>query len=104
MLSTGTALADDGKEEARAAFVLGTALVQETKWSEALAAFEKSFALVPHAVTLFNVGACERALGKYIQARRTLLRVRELDSGKVLAKEVRADVDAFLAEIAAVVV
>lgn len=103
-LAAEPALADEAKDEARAAFVLGASLVRETKWSEALAAFEKSFALVPHPVTLFNVAACERALGKYTQARRTLLRVRELDSGEVLANEVRADVDAFLVEIAAVVV
>jgi len=94
-------------EEARAQFVIGADLVKDAKWSEALAAFERSFALVEHPVTLFDIGACERALGSYARARRTLMRARELDAAGTRGKlpsSARADIDAFLAEIAAILV
>jgi len=99
--------AAEPKEEAREQFANGAELVKAAKWSEALAAFERSFALVPHPVTLFNVGACERALGSYARARRTLLRTRELDraaTSGTLPDSARGDIDAFLAEIAAILV
>jgi hypothetical protein len=95
------------REEARELFATGAELVKAAKWSEALTAFERSFALVPHPVTLFDIGACERALGSYARARRTLLRARELDrAGKsgTLPESARSDVEAFLAEIAAILV
>ena len=102
-----SAQAAEPREEAREHFATGADLVKAAKWSEALAAFERSFALVPHPVTLFNIGACERALGSYARARRTLLRTRELDragTGGALPDSARSDVDAFLAEIAAILV
>lgn len=95
------------KARAREAFERGAVLVKDAKWSEALAAFDASFALAPHPVTLFNVGACERALGTYTRARRTLLRARALDaSGEQghLPESARSDIDAFLTEIASVLV
>lgn len=107
-LSLGSpARADVPRDEAREQFATGAELVKAAKWSEALAAFERSFALVPHPVTLFNVGACERALGSYARARRTLLRARELDragTSGALPDSARSDIDAFLAEIAAILV
>lgn len=95
------------REEAREEFASGAELVKAAKWSEALTAFERSYALVPHPVTLFNVGACERALGSYARARRTLVRTRELDragTSGALPDSARTDVEAFLAEIAAILV
>jgi hypothetical protein len=95
------------RDYAREQFATGAELVKAAKWSEALSAFERSFALVPHPVTLFNIGACERALGSYARARRTLLRTRELDraaTGGTLPDSARSDIDAFLAEIAAILV
>jgi hypothetical protein len=104
--SAGPAHAEP-RERARAEFAAGAELVKAAKWSEALGAFERSFALVPHPVTLFNVGACERALGSYARARRTLARTLELDragDGGALPESARGDVAAFLAEIAAILV
>jgi hypothetical protein len=95
------------REDAREHFAAGAELVKAAKWSEALSAFERSFTLVQHPVTLFNIGACERALGSYARARRTLVRTRELDraaTNGVLPESARGDVDAFLAEIAAILV
>lgn len=95
------------RDDAREQFATGAELVKAAKWSEALTAFERSFALVPHPVTLFNIGACERALGSYARARRTLSRTLELDragTNGTLPDSARSDVDAFLAEIAAILV
>lgn len=66
---------DDPKTaEARAEFVRGTEHVQAARWGEAIASFERSHALRPHPLTTYNVGACERALGRYTRARDRLRR------------------------------
>jgi hypothetical protein len=54
---------------ARDAFVLGADLAKKAQWAEALAAFERSASLHPHALTTYNLGVCERALGHYTRAR-----------------------------------
>jgi hypothetical protein len=106
-LSVSAASAEDPHERARVEFVRGAAMVKDARWAEALAAFESSFALVPHPVTLFNIAACERATGHYTRARRTLLQTRELDAkaeAGTLPESARTDVQAFLSEISAIVV
>jgi hypothetical protein len=57
--------------QARTEFEHATDYVQKARWSEALAAFERAQALRPHALTLFNIGACQRAMGMYTLARST---------------------------------
>lgn len=107
LLQTTNVRADEVHDDARAHFTAGAELVKNARWSEALAAFERSFALVAHPVTLFNVGACERALGNYARARRTLERARALDREGArgsLSSEARGDIEAFLGEIAAILV
>lgn len=107
LLSLSRPALAEPREEARAQFAAGAELVKSAKWSEALSAFERSFALVPHPVTLFNIGACERALGSYARARRTLSKTRELDgegTNGTLPDSARTDVEAFLSEIAAILV
>src|SRR5262245_38974518 len=54
--------------EARALFSQGARLVAEGQWAEALASFERSAEKRPHATTSLNIGACERALGRYTRA------------------------------------
>jgi hypothetical protein len=61
-------------EEARNLYGQGLDFVKKAQWSDALASFERSRALRPHAMTTYNIGACERALGRYTKARSTLLR------------------------------
>jgi hypothetical protein len=64
--------ADDKEDEARRAFREGAALVEQTEWASAVAAFEKSLVARPHALTLYNIGVCQRFLGRYTLARETL--------------------------------
>ena len=59
----------DVLSEARQKFVEGAALVKNAQWADAETAFEESARLHPHAVTTFNIGACERAMGRYTRAR-----------------------------------
>jgi hypothetical protein len=63
---------DDATARARTEFVTATDHVKNARWGEALAAFERSAQLRPHPLTTFNIGACERALGRYTRARATL--------------------------------
>jgi hypothetical protein len=58
--------------EARALFREAAQWARAGDWSQALAAFERSRALRPHAVTTYNIGYCERALGRAVRARNAL--------------------------------
>ena len=95
------AAAPASRDEAQAAFKEGTRFVNEARWAEALAAFERAQASVPHAITLYNVGVCERALGHYTAARATFERTVEEDaSGRTtLPSRLREDVRGYLREI-----
>ena len=87
---------------AREAFVEGAALVKRAQWAEALAAFERSSKLLPHAVTTYNIGACERAMGSYTLARGHLaaaLAENEAAGGKQLSESLQTDTRALLVEI-----
>jgi hypothetical protein len=44
------------------------------RWGDALARFETSQKLHPHAGTTYNIGICQRALGRYTLSRATFLR------------------------------
>lgn len=89
------------RDAANLAFIEGTKLAANAKWAEALAAFERAQSLAPHAITLFNIGASERALGRYTAARATLRRAEYEDASgnTMLPKRLREDLQAFLGEI-----
>lgn len=94
-------------QRARAEFVTATDHVKAARWGEALVAFERSAALRPHALTTFNIGACERALGRYTRARATLMRAIEADNaagGRELSEVFRSDAKRWLTEIDGIVV
>ena len=96
-----TKSAPTSRDEAQAAFKEGTRLVGEARWAEALAAFERAQEALPHAITLYNVGVCERALGRYTAARSTFERTLEEDaSGRTtLPARLREDVRGYQREI-----
>jgi hypothetical protein len=94
--------------QARQRFSEGAELVRRAQWAEALAAFEASARLRPHVVTTYNIGACERALGRYTLARkrfRAALTEGEDDESRLpepLAQEARgfiAELDRVLVEV-----
>ncbi len=88
--------------EARSEFVRGTDLAKRAQWAEALAAFEHSAALRPHAVTTYNIGICQRAMGNYTLARETLTRAldeNDKSSPHQLADSLVAEDKGFLAEL-----
>jgi hypothetical protein len=67
-VATGGTVDQRSREEFRA----GGRLVEQSEWAAALAAFERSLALKPHALTVYNIGVCERFLGRYTLAAQTL--------------------------------
>ena len=69
---SGTATSAAAPEEspqilqARDAFRLGSTLAKQGRWSDALAAFERSARLKEHPVTTYNLAYCARALGQFV--------------------------------------
>jgi hypothetical protein len=71
LLRSGLALAEEPRVDAsaaHAAFLEGVKYVEGSSWAEALDAFERAQKLKPHAVTVFNMALCRRALGQSIRA------------------------------------
>ena len=92
---------DPNLEKARELFAKGTTLVQAAQWAEALAAFEESAKLRPHPITTYNMGACERALGRYTVAQATLLEALQPPTNpeSTLPESLVGEAKAYLAEI-----
>lgn len=90
---------------ARELFRTGVAAVEQAQWAEALTSFEASRQLRPHAVTTFNIGACERALGRYTRAQREFVAAlaEERASPGQLAPSLIDDANALLAEANAII-
>jgi hypothetical protein len=87
---------------ARREFVAGTDFVHKAQWAEALAAFERSAKLRPHAVTTYNIGACQRALGRYALARKTLRQAlvqNEAAGNSLLPEGLVAEIVAYVHQI-----
>jgi hypothetical protein len=60
---------DDVTAQAREQFVKGTAAVKAGQWAEALLHFEKANDIKPSPVAVFNIGYCQRAMGRYVLAK-----------------------------------
>lgn len=94
-------------QKARAEFVTATEHVKNARWGEALAAFERSASMRPHALTTYNIAACERALGRYTRARQTLAKAIEADDAsgsRELPKSFAEDARRWMKEIDAILV
>jgi hypothetical protein len=85
--------------QARALYLEGLKHVRDAQWGEALVAFQRSRMLRPHALTTYNIGACERALGHYTRARQELTRALAENSGAALPADIVADATVFLEEL-----
>jgi tetratricopeptide (TPR) repeat protein len=71
----------DDSDAARVSFREGAALVDKAEWASALSSFERSLSIRPHALTLYNIGVCQRFLGRYTLARETLRQALERADG-----------------------
>jgi hypothetical protein len=96
----GTGIGDDPVADARAAYVEGVERVKRAEWADALAAFEQSSRLHPHAGTSFNIGVCERAVGHHLRARDAFQRARaqHAASPTELTRQQQIDTETYLAE------
>jgi hypothetical protein len=93
---------DSATSQARALFTQGTDSANRGDWSQALPAFERSEALRPHAVTTYNIGFCERALGRTMRARKMLgkaLAESAAHGGVELPADLAASARTYLAEL-----
>lgn len=86
---------DEQTKRAREAFAAGTAAARAGQWSEALTHFEQADAIKPAPAVTFNIGVCQRALGRYVLARRSFERVLQDSEGlpKVQIEETQAYVE-----------
>ncbi len=90
----------DATESASKEYSRGNELARAARWAEALGAFEASYAAKAHALTLYNIGVCERVLGRATRARerfRAALARASADSSELPAS-IREEVEGFLAE------
>jgi PEGA domain len=88
--------ADDATLRGRAAYVRGLALARDSQWGDALGAFQEAATQRDAPVVEFNIAYCQRALGRYVAARKTLQGVlvnpegldpAQLDDAKAYAAE-----------------
>jgi hypothetical protein len=87
---------------AREQFVRGSDNARQGRWAEALQAFEASAKLRPHAVTTFDIGICQRAMGSFTLARQTFeqaLAQNEASGRTELAESLAAEDRGYSAEI-----
>ncbi len=74
-LTPGLAFGDDATEQGRQAYMRGQQLSREEQWGDALAKFEEAAAARDAPLVQFSIAYCQRALGRYVAARHTILRV-----------------------------
>jgi hypothetical protein len=86
----------DPTARGRDAYQRGIQLARDEQWGDALAAFEEAAGARDAPLIEFNIGYCERALGRYVAAQRTLRRVLR-DPGGLASTQIE-DAHAYLAE------
>lgn len=99
----GSARADDSRAQSRALFTSGAAALDDGRPGDALRAFEAAYALFPHYSTLYNIGLCERALGRPLLAATSFKRFLD-DGGDAIAADQRATAERLLREAEARIV
>jgi hypothetical protein len=100
------AIAGDQKEADRH-FKSGVALFKESKFTEALAEFERAYEIAPHPLVLYNIAGCHRELSHYGEAVKYYKRFLDEGKGKVPAArlaDAQKELDAILARIARITV
>ena len=96
------------QKEADKHFKAGVALFKESKYSEALAEFERAYEIAPHPLVLYNIATCHRELSHYGEAvkfyRRFIKEAPQAKVSKDKIKTAQTELDGVLARIARVTV
>ncbi|MBX7196327.1 MAG: PEGA domain-containing protein [Sandaracinaceae bacterium] len=83
------------------AFDTGSRAAEEERWSDALPAFQRAYALTRSEIALFNVGYVLRALGRFVEAHAAFNEViARLDGAGELLEQARAYRNEVLGRIA----
>ncbi len=93
---------DDATNRGRTAFRKGQTLAKDEQWGDALAAFEEAADARDAPLVQFSIAYCERALGRYVAARKTLLAIAANPQGLDPAQ--RDDMKAYLEEFEKLIV
>jgi hypothetical protein len=95
--ATAPAPADDATTRGRTTYLKGLQLVHDQQWGDALASFEEAATARDAPLVQYNIGICQRALGRYVAARRALQVVvtnpAGLDAGQI--SDTKAYLDEF---------
>ena len=83
-------------DSAKQAFQSGVEALKQEDFSKALTAFETSNRLRPKPVVRYNIGLCQHALSKYVEAIETL-ELLMAESSETLSAERRIEVEQILA-------
>jgi len=83
-------------QEGKALYIAGNRAVEQGRWSDALADFEKAYALSGVPAALFNVATTLRALGRHVEARDAFTQL--LANHPKLDAEIRGNAEKMLAE------
>lgn len=95
------------RKAADAHFKTGVGLFERGRYADALAAFERAYALAPHPIVLYNIAGCHRELLHYRAAVAAYQRFLAEGAGKVPAERLdaaRTELDALYARTAKVTV
>jgi serine/threonine protein kinase len=93
--------------EADRHFRTGVALFKGAKYADALAEFERAYAIAPHPLVLYNIATCHRELSHFVEAATYYLRFLADGKASVPAAQravAQAELDAILPRVARVAV
>jgi hypothetical protein len=93
--------------EADRRFRTGVALFKTAKYADALAEFERAYAIAPHPLVLYNIAACHRELAHFVEAATYYLRFLGDGKASVPAAQLaraQSELDTILPRVARVAV
>jgi hypothetical protein len=92
--------ADDdvaARAQSRAFFTNGAAALEDGRPGEALAYFQRAYGLYPHYATLYNIGLCQRALGRPVDSVTALMKFLD-EGGEAVSAEQRTTASRLIKE------
>jgi hypothetical protein len=95
----GVAHAQDeaARTQSRSLFTSGATALGDGRPGEALGYFERAYRLFPHYATLYNIGLCQRALGRPVDSVTALMKFLE-EGGEAVSAEQRTTASRLIKE------